>query len=47
MNCDNCQKDFDIFKEGYSHEFFAVCKKCWAVERERREIGGVFTREVN
>ena len=43
--CDDCQKEFDIFKEGYGSKFnFVVCGKCWAVELKRRQIGGVFTQ---
>jgi len=42
--CDDCQSQFDIFKEGYGSQFFVVCGKCWAIETKRRETGGVFTR---
>lgn len=42
--CDDCGTKFDIFKEGYGHQFFVVCGKCWAVETKRRATGGVFTR---
>ncbi len=40
--CDECQAQFNILEEGYGHQFFVVCGKCWAVELKRREIGGVF-----
>jgi len=46
-NCDDCGKQFNIFNEGYGHQFFVVCGKCWATEIKRREIGGVFTRGGN
>jgi hypothetical protein len=42
--CDDCQAEFDIFKEGYGYQFFVVCGKCWTTENKRRELGGVFTR---
>ena len=42
--CDDCQKQFDINNEGYGHQFFVVCGKCWSVETKRRETGGVFTK---
>jgi hypothetical protein len=44
QTCDDCQKQFNIHEEGYGHQFFVVCGKCWAVETKRRETGGVFTR---
>jgi ssDNA-binding Zn-finger/Zn-ribbon topoisomerase 1 len=42
--CDDCGNSFDIFKEGYGHQFFVVCGNCWTIETKRRETGGVFTR---
>jgi ssDNA-binding Zn-finger/Zn-ribbon topoisomerase 1 len=45
--CDDCGKSFDIFNEGYGHQFFVVCGNCWATETERRQIGGVFTTGGN
>jgi hypothetical protein len=42
--CDECQAQFNILEEGYGHQFFVVCGKCWAVETKRREIGGVFVK---
>jgi hypothetical protein len=45
--CDECQDQFDIFQEGYGHEFFVVCGKCWSVELKRRTIGGVFSKAGN
>ncbi len=44
--CDDCGKDFDIFTEGYSHQFFIVCGNCWSTEIQRRQIGGVFVKEA-
>jgi hypothetical protein len=32
--CDDCGSQFDIFKEGYGHQFFVVCGKCWAVQKQ-------------
>jgi hypothetical protein len=46
VNCNDCGDSFDIFKEGYGHQFFVVCGECWQTQLERREIGGVFSREV-
>jgi hypothetical protein len=43
--CDDCQKQFNILEEGYGHQFFVVCGKCWGVELKRREIGGVFIQK--
>ena len=45
-DCDDCGKSFDIFAEGYGHQFFVVCGACWQTQLTRREIGGVFSREV-
>jgi predicted nucleic acid-binding Zn ribbon protein len=42
--CDDCGKKFDIFQEGYGHQFFVVCGECWATQMKRRQIGGIFTR---
>ena len=43
--CDECQAQFNILEEGYGHQFFVVCGKCWAIELKRREIGGIFVKE--
>jgi len=46
-NCDECRKSFDVFNEGnVSNYSVALCGNCWKVELKRRELGGVFTREV-
>ena len=42
--CNDCQNQFDIFQEGYGHEFFVVCGKCWTLELKRRNTGGVVSR---
>jgi hypothetical protein len=42
--CDECGKSFNVFEEGNGAQFFIVCGSCWAIESQRRQIGGVFTR---
>jgi hypothetical protein len=38
--CDDCQSDFDIFKEGYAgvNVDILLCGKCWETEAKRRGI---------
>ena len=42
--CHECGTSFDLLREGYSGFYVTACADCWAIELQRREIGGVFTR---
>jgi hypothetical protein len=42
--CDDCQNQFDIFQEGYGHEFFVVCGSCWSLQMKHRTTGGIINR---
>ena len=35
--CDECQTQFDIFKEGHASKYYSYwCGKCWAIEWKLR-----------